>query len=158
MVGESGLVENRVIETPPGLPASVLVEAGNYLGARLAGRSLEEARAGILAEIDAKRAELDVLTKKVVKAGLLAHGGPGENYFIVKGQSKLLQDVKAANDLEQIQRLLVAFGNPGSILLDCWSVSNPLRVSRFSLGRKIIFSVLPAVRSLRRLSMGKIAV
>src|SRR5437588_969200 len=37
-VTEDGLVENRVIEVPLGLPPSALVSAGNYLNARLVGR------------------------------------------------------------------------------------------------------------------------
>ena len=45
MVSEDGQVENRVIETPPGLPVSALSEARNYLNARLRGRTLDAARA-----------------------------------------------------------------------------------------------------------------
>ena len=47
---------------PAGLPASSLVEASNYLSARLTGRTLEEAHAEILKELEQQRAELDVLT------------------------------------------------------------------------------------------------
>jgi heat-inducible transcriptional repressor len=38
-VTQSGQVENRLIDTPVGMPASVLVEATNYLNARLSGRT-----------------------------------------------------------------------------------------------------------------------
>ena len=38
LVGGDGQVENRVIETPPGLPPSALQAAGNYLNNRLSGR------------------------------------------------------------------------------------------------------------------------
>src|ERR1700759_4851260 len=48
MVSEDGQVENRVIDTPPGLPVSALSEASNYLGARLRGRTLDTARSEIL--------------------------------------------------------------------------------------------------------------
>src|SRR5690242_10823607 len=41
IVGEDGQVENRLIDTPAGLPASALAEASNYLNARLRGRTLE---------------------------------------------------------------------------------------------------------------------
>ena len=44
LVTEDGLVENRVIEVPLGLPPAALVSAGNYLNARLIGRTIEEAR------------------------------------------------------------------------------------------------------------------
>ena len=46
LVTENGLVENRIIEVPLGMPPSALVEAGNYLNARLVGRTLDEARGG----------------------------------------------------------------------------------------------------------------
>src|SRR5579864_3862269 len=51
LVTEDGLVENRVIEVPLGLPPSSLVSAGNYLNARLVGRTIEEAHSDIEDEI-----------------------------------------------------------------------------------------------------------
>src|ERR1700676_5069131 len=45
LVTEDGLVENRVIELPAGLPPAALISAGNYLNARLIGRTVEEAKA-----------------------------------------------------------------------------------------------------------------
>ena len=47
MVAEDGQVENRLIDTPIGLPVSALTEAANYLSARLRGRTLDAARASI---------------------------------------------------------------------------------------------------------------
>ena len=47
LVGEDGSVENRVVATPAGMPASTLVEAANYLNAQVRGRTLAEARADI---------------------------------------------------------------------------------------------------------------
>ena len=44
LVTEDGLVENRVIEIPLGVPAATLAMATNFLNARLIGRTLEEAR------------------------------------------------------------------------------------------------------------------
>src|SRR5690348_5854184 len=51
LVTEDGLVENRVIEVPHGVPPSALISAGNYLNSRLIGRTIEEARTGIQQEI-----------------------------------------------------------------------------------------------------------
>ena len=50
LVTESGVVENRVIETPHGVAPSSLVEASNYLSARLVGRTLSEGYDVITAE------------------------------------------------------------------------------------------------------------
>ena len=58
-VTQSGHVENRVIDTPVGMPPSALVEATNYLNARLIGRTIEEARRLILEDLKLKRAELE---------------------------------------------------------------------------------------------------
>ncbi len=44
LVSENGMVENRLITTPLGLPPSALVEASNYLSKKLIGRTLQEAR------------------------------------------------------------------------------------------------------------------
>ena len=70
LVGEGGTVENRLIEIPQGLPPSALIEASNYLSARLQGRTIEAAKSEILRELDQQRAELDELTARVVAEGL----------------------------------------------------------------------------------------
>jgi heat-inducible transcriptional repressor len=106
MVSEDGQVENRVIDTPPGLPVSALVEAGNYLGARLRGRTLDTARAEILAELDGKKLELDALTAKLVAEGLATLAGP-EKVLIVRGTSHLLDGhmMDGQADIERIRTL-----------------------------------------------------
>lgn len=44
LVAEDGEVENRLVPLPPGLPASALMEATNFLNARTRGRTLEDLR------------------------------------------------------------------------------------------------------------------
>ncbi|MGE0725455.1 MAG: heat-inducible transcriptional repressor HrcA [Alphaproteobacteria bacterium] len=107
MVTEDGMVENRICQVPVGMPPSTLVRAGNYLNARLAGRTIEEARSEITAELDGHRAQLDELASKVVEAGLATWSGAvrGEGSLIVRGQSNLLGNVTALQDLERIRTL-----------------------------------------------------
>jgi heat-inducible transcriptional repressor len=109
MVSEDGQVENRVIDTPPGLPVSALVEASNYLNARLAGRSIDTARVEILAELEGDRLTLDSLTAKVVAEGLATLANPGggsdDKVLIVRGASHLLDSVEAQADIERIRTL-----------------------------------------------------
>ena len=105
IVFEDGRVENRFIETPGNLPASALIAAGNYLNARLNGRSLNEARASILAEVESNRAELDILTSKLVRQGVAEIGGGEDFTLIVRGRGHLLDDA-AEQDLERIRMLL----------------------------------------------------
>ena len=112
IVGEDGQVENRVIDTPAGLPLSALTEASNYLNSRLRGRTLEAARTEILAELESERALLDTLTAKVVAEGLAtlatpadAPRGSSEKVLIVRGASHLLDTVEAQADLERVRTL-----------------------------------------------------
>src|SRR5471030_2296059 len=42
LVAEDGQVENRVLNVPAGLPPSALVEAGNFLNARIGGKTLAD--------------------------------------------------------------------------------------------------------------------
>jgi heat-inducible transcriptional repressor len=106
LVTEDGLVENRVIEVPLGLPPSILVSAANYLNSRLIGRTIEEARYDIETDIGSHRAQLDELTSRVVSTGIASWaGGDGESALIVRGQANLLGDVTALTDLERLRAL-----------------------------------------------------
>jgi heat-inducible transcriptional repressor len=110
LVGEDGNVENRVIDTPLGLPPSALVEASNYLNAKLRGRTLDAARGEIIRELEEQRVELDALTAKIVAEGLAtlsARGGDAgaDKILIVRGASNLLDDVAAQNDLQRVRTL-----------------------------------------------------
>ena len=107
LVAEDGTVENRVIPVPRDLPASALIEAANYLNARISGRTLAEARAGIEASRHAAQRELDELTARLVEAGLASWAGAigDHRQLIVRGQSHLLEDLTAVADLERIRLL-----------------------------------------------------
>jgi heat-inducible transcriptional repressor len=106
LVTEDGLVENRVIEVPLGLPPSTLIAAGNFLNSRLIGRTIEEARIDIEDEILSHKAQLDELTSRIVSTGLASWaGGDAESALIVRGQANLLEDVTALADLERLRSL-----------------------------------------------------
>ncbi|HEX4860862.1 MAG TPA: heat-inducible transcriptional repressor HrcA [Rhizomicrobium sp.] len=105
IVSEDGQVENRLIDTPLGLPVSAMSEASNYLNTRLRGRTLEDARAQIMAELDGERAELDALTARIVAEGLATLGGPDDKVLIVRGTSHLLDSVEGQMDLERVRTL-----------------------------------------------------
>jgi heat-inducible transcriptional repressor len=107
IVSQDGLVENRVIDLPLGMPASSLVEASNFFSAHIAGRTLSEAQEHVRTQIAVERKELDVLTRSVVEAGLAtwSNGGVGRDVLIVRGQANLLDDVTEMGDLERIRAL-----------------------------------------------------
>ncbi len=119
LVNENGLVENRVIEVPVGLPASTLQVVSNYLSARLVGRTLDEARQDVLTEIQEQQTELDELSRRVVAAGLATWSGSAgmdSGQLIVRGQSKLLEDVTAISDLERVRSLFEALETKEAML------------------------------------------
>lgn len=112
IVGEDGQVENRLIDTPVGLPVSALSEASNYVNSRLRGLTLESARSEIMAQLEGERALLDTLTAKIVAEGLATLSTPPnsvrgseEKVLIVRGASHLLDTVEAQADIERVRTL-----------------------------------------------------
>ncbi len=106
LVTEDGSVENRVIEMPNGMPASAMVEASNFLSARMVGKTIDEAQRQISAELELHRRDLDVVTQKLVEAGMATATGDGaEAALIVSGAERLLDDVQAVEDLEHVRSL-----------------------------------------------------
>lgn len=108
LVNEDGQVENRVLPLPAGTTASALSEATNYLNARIRGNTLDQARLNIEKLYTSAQEELDDLTQRVVEAGIASWVDAGDNApptMIVRGQSNLLDDMSAQNDLERIRRL-----------------------------------------------------
>jgi heat-inducible transcriptional repressor len=108
LVFEDNQIENRVLNTTPDLPQSVLAEAANYLNARFKGRTLSEARAAATEALTQDRAALDEATAKLVESGLVEWSGEDPTHgrsLIVRGRGNLLKDQQAIADLERAQRL-----------------------------------------------------
>jgi heat-inducible transcriptional repressor len=106
LVSADGHVENRVIDTPPGVPPSALQQAGNYLNARIASRPLAELRRIVGEEMTANRTELDTLSAQIVEAGLATWTSEGRGgSLIIRGQARLLSDVTQIERLSAIQGL-----------------------------------------------------
>ncbi|QDG79444.1 heat-inducible transcriptional repressor HrcA [Labrenzia sp. PHM005] len=120
LVGEDGTVENRVVDLPPDLPSSALVEASNYLNAKIQGRTIGEIRTELEKVRAADQAELNQLSQKVIDAGLAVWSGedgmsdPGT--LIVRGRSNLLSDLEAAEDLERIKLLFDDLENKSDLI------------------------------------------
>ena len=107
LVSEDGQVENRLLMLPADVPTSALVEATNFLNARVRGETLGEVKAELEQALTAARAELDELTQKIVAGGLASWSGgdSAERKLIVRGHAKLLEDLKAVGDLERVRLL-----------------------------------------------------
>jgi heat-inducible transcriptional repressor len=107
MVFNDGTVENRLMRRPAGLTHSALQEASNFLNARLAGRTLSDAKTELRDELDHARRGLDQAAARLIEDGLAAWaGGEGaERSLIVRGRANLLDDRSAFEDLERVRML-----------------------------------------------------
>ena len=107
LVGADGTVENRVVQLAAGTTPSMLMAAGNFISAKLAGRTLAEAHGVLDAEIRAGHAALDLAAQDLVARGLAlwSRDGTARPVLIVRGQANLI-DASAAADLERVRQLL----------------------------------------------------
>ena len=107
MVGEDGGIENRVLSLPGGVTPSALEQAANYITARLAGRTLNEAAQAIEQEIASGKSALDTASRDLVSRGLAvwSEDAAQRPILIVRGQAKLL-DEEALGDLDRVRQLL----------------------------------------------------
>jgi heat-inducible transcriptional repressor len=108
LVFEDNQVENRILNTPPGLPSSALSAAADYLNAHFKGKTLGEARAVAAEALAADRAALDEAAARLVESGLVEWSGEDPMHgrsLIVRGRGNLLRDQQAIVDLERAQRL-----------------------------------------------------
>lgn len=109
LVWESGDVENRVLDLPPGTTASQLSQAANYINHHGRDRSLAEARRAIEARQEALRSEVDTVSADLIGRGLAVWSGSDRGHpaqLIVRGRSNLIDNVQ---DKEQIERLKLLF-------------------------------------------------
>jgi heat-inducible transcriptional repressor len=117
LITEDGVIENRLIEVPIGIPPSILAEASNYLNNRLAGRTLTDAKRVIFDELKQHKAHLDTLTAKVVEAGIGVWSDSDQGgSLIVKGQSNLLTNVTVVEDLDHIRDLFTVLDTKETLI------------------------------------------
>ncbi|MES2845720.1 MAG: heat-inducible transcriptional repressor HrcA [Pseudomonadota bacterium] len=105
LVFSDGHVENRLFTPPPGQTPSSMREAANFLNALAEGKTLTELRRTMVADVAARRREIDNLARELVESGLAVWENAGERSerLIVRGQSNLIED--ESHDIDRIRRL-----------------------------------------------------
>ena len=117
LVTESGMIENRIIKTPKGLPSSLLVETTNYLNSITKGKTLLQSKQIIKDEIKNDRVKIDKASNKLIDEGLACwDDATKKSKLIVTGTSKLLEDVKAMEQLEDIRLLIEKLENKKNLM------------------------------------------
>lgn len=108
MVQENGDVENRLIQNSAPIPASTLVEASNFLNARIVGRTVSDLRSLIAAEILSGQSQLDRTAARLIEDGVADWSGetaPEDRTLIVRGRANLLEDEDVLQDIERARQL-----------------------------------------------------
>lgn len=117
IVSYDGLVENRILNVPLDVNASMLEQASNFLTSKLSGKTFSQTRAELIQDIEQQKVALDTLTAELIKQGLaLPQSGRSEGYIVVRGQSRLLEDLKAVEDLERARELFEALEEQETLL------------------------------------------
>jgi heat-inducible transcriptional repressor len=159
LVGEDGHVENRVVELGAALPPSALEQASNFITARLAGRTLAEAVAGMREEIAAGRSQLDEASRDLVERGLAvwSEDAARQPVLIVRGQANLL-DESAIGDIERVRSLLDDLENKQSVaeLLESAREAEAMRIFIGSENRLFALSGSSVIASPYRDREGKV--
>ncbi|NNC60071.1 MAG: heat-inducible transcriptional repressor HrcA [Erythrobacter sp.] len=135
LVGEDGVVENRVIEIGD-TPANVLEQVSNYITAKLTGRTLAEATAAVRNEIAQGRTALDKASEDLVERGLAVwtEDATRRPVLIVRGQANLL-DENALEDLDRVRSLLDDLENKQSVA-ELLQTAREADATRIFIGRE----------------------
>ncbi len=141
LVLQNGLVENRVMDVPISTPESALTRASNYLNDKLTNKTIAETQKAVALDIQNNRIQLDAITQRLIEKGLAVPSSTSQQngHIIVRGQSHILEDVKAIADLESARTLLGFLEEQESMLKLLDSVSDAQGVQIFIGSENKIF-------------------
>ena len=114
---ENGEIENRIIEDSGKFTNSQLLQTSNYLSEKFKNKNISEIKKIIESEIMSTRSNLEEISKKLVKKGIVEIEPKMNNpYIFLHGQSKLLKDEIIAKDLDQIRQLFDDIENKSTFI------------------------------------------
>ena len=117
LVTENGMIENRIIKIPKGLPGTLLIETTNYLNSITKGKSLIESKKLIKEQIKSDKIRIDKASRKLIDEGFACwDDATKKSKLIVTGTSKLLEDVKALEQLEDVRVLIEELENKKNLM------------------------------------------
>ena len=113
----SGQVENRIISDNGDYSENTLKEISNFLNSKFSNKNIIEIKKIIQLEINNSKNRLDILSKNLVKKGILEISPNVENpYIFLHGQSSLLKDEIVSKDLDQIRKLFDEIENKSTFV------------------------------------------
>jgi heat-inducible transcriptional repressor len=114
-ITQSGMIQNRLIETAEEFTAGELEQITNYLNQAMRGLSIREARALILAEMAQEKALYDRLLQRAFRLSEEALAEVADGEVIIEGTSHLLEQPEFT-DLDRMKRLFRAFEQKSLLL------------------------------------------
>ncbi len=106
LVMDNGMVENRIMDMEGDVSISALEQACNYLNSKIQGKTISQTVKDIQADIKDHKIKLDSLTTDLIERGLSLPETQSSGHIIVRGKSKLMNDIQAIEDLEWARALL----------------------------------------------------
>ncbi|PPR47827.1 MAG: Heat-inducible transcription repressor HrcA [Alphaproteobacteria bacterium MarineAlpha5_Bin9] len=142
IANENGLVENRILEPNYVYDDSNLRKVSNYLNSKFSGNTFEEIKLKLNKEIKNSKLELDTVSTKLVKEGIIQiPPNKSQNpYLFLHGQSTLLEDDLISKDLDKIRTLFDDIENKSNFLNILESTNNGQGVQIFIGSQNNLFN------------------
>lgn len=114
-ITQSGLVQNKLIDTEDDLSPSELAQITNYLNQTLAGKTIREAQAAILAEMTQEKALYEKLLQRAFQLSQVALEDNVDGEVIIEGTSHLFEHPEFS-DLKRMKRIFRTFEQKSTLL------------------------------------------
>ena len=117
IASDNGLIENRILEDSKNYNENTLRKVSNFLNSKYSNKHISDIKKSIELEINNSKSQLELLSNKLVKKGILETGFNTDNpYIFLHGQSSLLEDEIVSKDLDQIRMLFDEIENKSSFV------------------------------------------
>jgi heat-inducible transcriptional repressor len=114
LVSESGVVQNRIVESNEEIPSEELVRMSNYLNNLLKGLTISEVKTRILQEMESDKVRYDELMSRALKLSEQTLDEPDAEVFI-EGQVNILEQPEFA-DVDMMKEVFRAFEEKGQLI------------------------------------------
>jgi heat-inducible transcriptional repressor len=115
LVSQSGIVQNRIIESDEVMLQDDLTRYSNYLNELFVGLSLEEVKAKLIEEMTKEKAMYDELLSKALKLGEQALYGEEETEIYIEGKMNIF-NYPEFSEIERMKSLFNAFEEKSKIV------------------------------------------
>ena len=112
-------VQNRIIQLERYYSADELKRASNFLNDQVRGRTLGQARAEILRQIQEAHEHMNTLMKDTIAVAQKVFDIPGQDdnlEYVIAGQTNLMGGVAEMSNVERLRRLFEAFNEKRDFL------------------------------------------